>query len=77
MAAAAAQVLGREVPCERVATEEAAAGDDREAAWLRAMFGYYDRHGLPAGPLPLRALLGRPPRGLAETLARELAGVGT
>ena len=27
---------------------------------LRAMFAYYDAHGLPAGTLPLRALLGRP-----------------
>jgi uncharacterized protein YbjT (DUF2867 family) len=25
--------------------------------WLTAMFGYYDRHGLPAGTLALRALL--------------------
>lgn len=27
--------------------------------WLTAMFDYYDRHGLPAGTLPLQALLGR------------------
>ena len=27
--------------------------------WLSAMFAYYDRHGLPVGTLPLRALLGR------------------
>ena len=27
--------------------------------WLSAMFGYYDRHGLPAGTLTLGALLGR------------------
>jgi NAD(P)H dehydrogenase (quinone) len=26
--------------------------------WLSAMFAYYDRHGLPVGTLPLRALLG-------------------
>jgi hypothetical protein len=25
--------------------------------WLSAMFAYYDRHGLPVGTLPLRALL--------------------
>lgn len=31
---------------------------DREASWLRAMFDYYDRHGLLVGLLPLRALLG-------------------
>lgn len=28
--------------------------------WLSAMFGYYDRHGLPAGTLPLRALRSLP-----------------
>ena len=33
--------------------------DERQRAWLRAMFDYYDRHGLPVGTLPLRALLGR------------------
>lgn len=30
---------------------------ERERAWLQAMFHYYDRHGLPVGTLPLRALL--------------------
>jgi hypothetical protein len=30
---------------------------------LRAMFAYYDAHGLSAGTLPLRALLGRPSAG--------------
>lgn len=33
---------------------------DRQAAWLRAMFTYYDAHGLPVGTLALRALLDRP-----------------
>lgn len=33
--------------------------DDREREWLRAMFAYYDAHGLPVGTLPLRALLRR------------------
>ncbi len=37
---------------ERVAAADAPEG-------LRAMFAYYDAHGLPAGTLPLRALLGR------------------
>jgi NAD(P)H dehydrogenase (quinone) len=32
---------------------------EHERAWLRAMFDYYNRHGLPVGTLPLRALLGR------------------
>lgn len=31
----------------------------REEAWLRAMFAYYDDHGLPVGTRVLRALLGR------------------
>lgn len=29
-----------------------------EHPWLRAMFDYYDRHGLPVGTMPLRCLLG-------------------
>lgn len=33
--------------------------DDRPDGWPGAMFAYYDRHGLPVGTLPLRALLGR------------------
>jgi uncharacterized protein YbjT (DUF2867 family) len=34
---------------------------NREDAWLRAMFAYYDAHGLPAGTRVLDALLGRRP----------------
>lgn len=30
--------------------------------WLRAMFAYYDQHGLPVGTRQLRMLLGRPER---------------
>ena len=33
---------------------------ERAVPVLRAMFASYDVHGLPAGTLPLRALLGRP-----------------
>lgn len=40
-----------------------------EHPWLRAMFAYYDAHGLPAGGVPLAALLGRPPRSAADVLA--------
>lgn len=48
------------VRAERVVPWEPPPGlDERERAWLQAMFGYYDRHGLPVGTLPLRALLGR------------------
>ena len=31
----------------------------REETWLRAMFAYYDRHGLPVGTRVMNALLGR------------------
>ena len=44
--------------------------DPRVREWLLAMFAYYDRYGLPAGTLPMRALLGRPPTSLTEALAR-------
>ncbi len=40
--------------------------DPRSHPWLSAMFAYYDAHGLPVGTLPLRALLGRGPRGLTN-----------
>ena len=33
------------------------ADDPGTHPWLSAMFAYYDRHGLPVGTLPLRALL--------------------
>jgi uncharacterized protein YbjT (DUF2867 family) len=36
--------------------------------WLVAMFAYYDRYGLPAGTLPMAALLGRAPTGLADAV---------
>jgi len=77
VAAAASDVIGRQVAVEQVSGEEWAASDGaalepRECDWLVAMFAYYDRHGLPAGSLPLRALLGREPADLATVLAREL-----
>ncbi len=77
VAAAARPVLAREVPVEQVSPEQWAATDGaglgpRARAWLAAMFGYYDRYGLPAGPLPLRALLGRDAASLADTLRRHL-----
>ncbi|GGO78560.1 SDR family oxidoreductase [Nocardioides deserti] len=77
--AAASEVLGRPVTARR--TDPGAwrgdGLDDRERTWLRAMFAYYDDHGLPTGPLPLAALLatvGRTPTTVGATLARELAG---
>jgi uncharacterized protein YbjT (DUF2867 family) len=35
---------------------------EQQLEWLHAMFSYYDQHGLPAGTLPLRALLRSIPR---------------
>jgi uncharacterized protein YbjT (DUF2867 family) len=53
-AAAAGDLLGRPVTAVRVdphtwATGPGATLPPREREWLLAMFGYYDRHGLPAG----------------------------
>jgi hypothetical protein len=77
VAAAASKARGRDVPVRQVTPEEWAATDgaglpERERAWLLAMFGYYDRYGLPAGPLALRCLLDREPADLERVLAREL-----
>jgi hypothetical protein len=45
------------VSAERVEEWHGEGLDGRETAWLRAMFDYYDRHGLLVGTLPLAALL--------------------
>jgi NAD(P)H dehydrogenase (quinone) len=57
--AALAAAAGVDVVVERPTGEPAG----REDAWLRAMFAYYDAHGLPAGTHVLRSLLAgaRPP----------------
>ena len=74
VAATASAVLGRAVVLEQVTPAEAVAGlEAREAAWLTAMFAYYDAHGLPTGGVPLAALLDRAPSDLTTTLVRELA----
>jgi uncharacterized protein YbjT (DUF2867 family) len=74
VAAAAEAVTSRPVELRRITAEEFRADvDERTRDWLLRMFDYYDRHGLPTGPLPLRALLGRAATGLEETLRRELA----
>jgi nucleoside-diphosphate-sugar epimerase len=77
VATAATEVLGRPVVARRI---EPGAWhcdelDAREQDWLRAMFAYYDEHGLPAGSVSLAALLGRPPAHVLDVLARELAGM--
>ena len=78
VAAAASEVLGVDVPVERVDRQGWAASDgegldQREREWLLAMFAYYDRHGLPAGSLAPRCLLEREPTDVVTTLTRELA----
>jgi uncharacterized protein YbjT (DUF2867 family) len=77
VARGAEAVLGRAVAVERVDPEhwartEGAGLAPRERDWLLKMFAYYDAHGLPTGPLPLGALLGREPTPLETTLRREL-----
>lgn len=72
--------LGREVRAVRVDPEDWAAAarargvPERIVIALSAMFGYYDRHGLPGNGRVLTALLGRPGTSTAEVIARELAG---
>jgi len=55
---------------EEWARTEGAGLDPRVREWLLAMFGYYERHGLPVGTRPMRTLLGRPPTTLDAALAR-------
>ncbi|RLV56123.1 nmra family transcriptional regulator [Aeromicrobium phragmitis] len=78
LAAAAERVLGRPVRLAQIAASDWAAGPgaslgERERSWLLGMFDYYDKHGLPCGPLPLRELLGRPAHDLDTTLRAELS----
>ena len=54
---------------EEWARTDGAGVEPRMRAWLLAMFGYYEQHGLPVGTLPMRTLLGRAPTTLAEALA--------
>ncbi len=77
VARVAESVLGRGVPVRRISSQEWAAGagavfEARERDWLLRMFAYYDRLGLPCGAVGARAVLGRPPRSVAEVLRREL-----
>ncbi|GEP35100.1 hypothetical protein NSZ01_28680 [Nocardioides szechwanensis] len=53
---ASRQATVRELAAEQGLTAERVA-DPGSHPWLTAMFAYYDRHGLPVGTLPLRALL--------------------
>lgn len=53
-----------EVTPQDWAAREGKGLEPRVRDWLLAMFAYYDRYGLPVGTLPMRTLLGRPPRAL-------------
>lgn len=59
---ASRQATVREIAAEHGLTA-ARVADPGSHPWLTAMFGYYDRHGLPVGTLPLRALLADRGRG--------------
>jgi uncharacterized protein YbjT (DUF2867 family) len=80
VARAASAQLGRRIEAARVDPADWAARNPQPDATTRdsllAMFSYYDAHGLPAGPLPLRALLGRGPHSLRDVLSRELGSAG-
>jgi uncharacterized protein YbjT (DUF2867 family) len=77
-AALAGDVLGRRVvPVAETTTawvERAGHGLPPPAREMFvAMWDYYDKHGLPAGPGPLTGLLDRPSRSFAAVLERSLA----
>lgn len=67
----ASELVDRPVAARRIAPPPEA------HPWLVAMFDYYDRHGLPSGPVPLRAVLGREPNDARVVLAREIVGHGS
>lgn len=68
--AAAAGADVEVVSAEEWARTDGAGLEPRVRDWLLAMFAYYERHGLPVGTLPMRALLERSPTTLAAALAR-------
>lgn len=78
VAAVAADLLGKEVPCTRIDPATWAAGpgaslEPRVRDWLLTMFAYYDSYGLLCGSLPLGAILGREPTGVRPALTRDLS----
>lgn len=76
VAAVLGQGLGRRVEVEVISrdawasTARASGLGDYQLAALRAMFVYYERHGLRGGCRVLEALLGRPPCRFAQFVAR-------
>lgn len=77
LAAAASQVLGRDVPLTVIPSQQwsvdaGASLKPREHDWLLAMFDYYESYGLPTGSTAVAQVLGRPARSVTEVLRREL-----
>lgn len=77
-AAAAGEVLGRDVVAERLSADEWAAGPGaglpaHVRSGLMAMFAAYDRHGFVAGSRTLAWLLGRSSSTVTDVLRREAA----
>ena len=71
------EVLGQKIEATSLSPAQLAAvskgsGDKNEPSPLKAMFDWYDAHGLVGNPLILRAILGREPRTLQAYFA-ELA----
>lgn len=69
VAALIGEVLGRKIEAARLNPDKLAdasenSGDDTQMAAARAIFDWYDTHGLLGNPLTLRAILGREPRTL-------------
>jgi NAD(P)H dehydrogenase (quinone) len=80
-AEAAARVRGQAVAVERIDPEEWERGagaslPEHKRIGLRAMFDYYDAHGFLAANRVAGLLLGRPPRSMADVIAREWAQAG-
>ena len=80
VAALMSEVLGKNIRAEKADANKAARGgasDESEASKLKAMFDWYDHHGLLGKSLILSAILGREPRTLRayfQELAQESAG---
>jgi uncharacterized protein YbjT (DUF2867 family) len=82
VAAVMGEVLGR--PIEAIApdfrtwvAQAKLPYDEHQTEELKAMYDYYDRHGLVGNALTLRAILGREPRSMRQFFADLVAGTKT
>jgi uncharacterized protein YbjT (DUF2867 family) len=69
VAALMGEVLGRKIKAaslspEKIAEISKGSGGKKEPSPMKAMFDWYDAHGMAGNPLILRAILGREPRTL-------------